>query len=693
MKLSDNLTYIKGLGPRRVQTLNDAGLSTVRDILNIVPRKYLTHEFALPIKEIRENQYVTLVGKVISAGIQFGKKRRFSLTMSDGSGVVKGLWFNYLNNIKNKVKIGQTITLTGTVGYYSGFQMIHPTVEILSESSDFTHDSFILPIYSIPERLREINFTSTTLQKLVSKILEFIVITDKDEILPNHILKKRHFPAIMEAFRETHFPSNLEQANLALQRFKYQELLHLQLYLQLKKAFNHTINYGIRFTKVGEHFKKLHAALPFQLTSAQERVLKEVHADMKHSICMNRMLQGDVGSGKTVVALLAMAIAADNQYQSAFMAPTEILAEQHYLSLSKLIKDSSLKVVLLTGSLKPQQRKERLALIGNGMVDIVIGTHAIIQKSVKFSRLGLVIIDEQHRFGVLQRAQIAEKGEQPDILVMTATPIPRTMALTVYGDLDLSIINERPKGRLEVKTGWRHDKDDEKINSFIREQVANGHQVYIVFPLVEESEKIDLKSATDSFKRLKSEVFPDLRIGLLHGKLKSDEKDQVMTQFKLHELDILVTTTVIEVGVDVPNATVMIIEHAERFGLSQLHQLRGRVGRSNIQSYCILKTPKNISSDAGTRMNVMCQTTDGFKIAEEDLYLRGVGQIFGTRQSGFSDLEVANLLTDQHLLLDAKADAEEILKIDPQLKMPEHQQLRRVIQKEMQEKYGYINIS
>lgn len=693
MKLTDELTYIKGLGPRRAEKLGAVGVHSVADILNLVPRKYITHDYAVPIRDIKEGQHVTIVGKVISAGIQFGRKRRFAVTLSDGTGVVKGMWFNYIGAIKDKIKSGQTISMSGVVGYFSGFQIVHPSTEVFSDSAEITPDSFILPVYSLPEALREINFTSTALQKIVARILDDLSIAEGDDPLPKNLLKKYNYPDLHRAYRETHFPAAQESADHALRRFKYSELLNLQIYLQLKKAFNQTLSLGTAFPKIGENFHALYGALPFKLTAAQERVLKEIRNDMKGYATMNRMVQGDVGSGKTIIALLSMAIAADNGMQSAFMAPTEILAEQHYLSMQKLLKHTTLRVTLLTGSQKAAIKKERLALIANGMVDIVIGTHAVIQKSVQFSELGFIIIDEQHRFGVVQRAQLAEKGRKPDVLVMTATPIPRTMALTVYGDLDISIIDERPAGRKEVKTGWRYDNDEAKVFQFIRDEVAASHQIYYVFPLVDESEKIDLKSATDSFEKMKTSIFPDLRIGLLHGKMPAEEKDRVMNQFKSHELDILVTTTVIEVGVDVANATVMVIEHAERFGLAQLHQLRGRVGRSDLQSYCILKTPKNISSDAGARMTVMCETTDGFKIAEEDLFLRGVGQLFGTKQSGYSDFSVANLMTDQDLLLQARADAEEILHADPKLQKPVHRRLRETVQNELQSKYGYINIA
>ncbi|MCB0280288.1 MAG: ATP-dependent DNA helicase RecG, partial [Calditrichaeota bacterium] len=450
---------------------------------------------------------------------------------------------------------------------------------------------------------------------------------------------------------------------------------------------------GIRFEKLGEHFHSIHDGLHFELTEAQKRVLKEIRRDTMAPFSMNRLVQGDVGSGKTIVAILTIAIAADNGYQSAFMAPTEILAEQHYLNLLKLTDLAGLRVTFLSGSLKESQRKERLQSIANGMTDVVVGTHAVIQKNVRFQKLGMVVIDEQHRFGVMQRAELLEKGDAPDVLVMTATPIPRTLALTVYGDLDVSVIDEMPKGRVPIKTLWRYDNKEAEIHQFITQRLEAGEQAYIVYPLIEESEKIDIKSAIEQFERISTGVYKKYRLALLHGRMKAEEKEDVMRRFKAGEIQAIISTTVIEVGVDVPNATVMLIENAERFGLSQLHQLRGRVGRGSKQSYCILKTSYRIGDDAKERMQIMVDHLDGFKIAEEDLRLRGIGELFGTRQSGISDLRMANLATDQDWLMKARAEAEHILQEDPHLRKAEHSALRQIVMTDYQQRFGLIEIA
>jgi ATP-dependent DNA helicase RecG len=693
MQLTDDIKFIKGVGPKRAEAFYASAVYTAIDLLNLIPRRYISHKSAIPISQLKVDDYVTIVGKVMTCGVQRGRKKRFVIALSDGTGICQAVWFNFINSIQEKVKKGLTIAISGKVGYFGGYQITHPELEIISESDKFERQDFIVPVYPLSDALRKANVSSSHIKKYIHNILHETHIPKELDTLPISLVEKYKFNSLNDAYLQIHFPENEDQAKDNLARFKYEELFHLQLYLLMRKlTFQHRES-GISFDQVGQHFQQILNALDFELTAAQKRVIKEIRRDMKNTLPMNRLLQGDVGSGKTIVAILCIAIAIDNNYQTAFMAPTEILAEQHYLNLLKFATVANLRITFLSGSLKASQKKERLQDIANGMVDIVVGTHAIIEDAVHFNNLGFIVIDEQHRFGVMQRAKLSAKGKNPDLLVMTATPIPRTMALTVYGDLDVSIIDELPPGRIEIKTVWRFDNKEQEVYQFIKEKVRGGDQVYIVFPLVEESEKIDLKSATESYEKLKEEAFADLKLGLLHGRMKASEKEVIMSEFKNHKLDILVSTTVIEVGVDIPNASIMVVEHAERFGLSQLHQLRGRVGRGKKESFCILKTPYNLGQDARERMEIICKTNDGFKLAEEDLRIRGIGELFGTKQSGFSDLKFANLVTDQILLQYARKDAEELIENDPHLRKNEHQILKDIVVNQYQKKFGLIDIA
>ena len=693
MQLTDDVKFIKGVGPKKAEAFYASGIYTAFDLLNLIPRQYISHKSAIPISQLKVDDYVTIVGKVMTCGVQRGRKKRFVLVISDGTGICQAVWFNYISSIQEKIKKGITIAISGKVGYFGGYQLTHPELEIISDSETFERQDFIIPVYPLSEGLRKSNISSNHIKKFIQSILKETDIPPELDSLPISIVEKYKFNNLKESYLNIHNPLSEDLAKDNLARFKYEELFHLQLYLLMKKLSYQNRANGIAFETVADHFNKVHNALDFELTKAQKRVIKEIRRDMKQKLPMNRLVQGDVGSGKTIVAILCLAIAIDNNYQTAFMAPTEILAEQHYLNLLKFATIANLRITFLSGSLKASQKKERLQDIANGMVDIVVGTHAIIEDSVSFNNLGFIVIDEQHRFGVMQRAKLSAKGKNPDLLVMTATPIPRTMALTVYGDLNVSVIDELPPGRIQIKTLWRFDNKEQEVYDFIREKVNQGDQVYIVFPLVEESEKIDLKSATESYEKLSTGIFKDLRLGLLHGKMKSAEKEEIMQAFKKHELDILVSTTVIEVGVDVPNASIMLIEHAERFGLSQLHQLRGRVGRGNKESFCIIKTPYNLGQDARERMSILCKVNDGFKLAEEDLRIRGIGELFGTKQSGFSDLKFANLITDQILLQYAREDAEELIYNDPQLRKNENRVLKDIVINQYQKKFGLIEIA
>ena len=679
MDLSTPLKTLPGIGEKKAELFASAGFSCYQDLLNHIPRKYISHSMAIPIKSLESDAYVTIFGTVLTTGILHGKKKRFTLSISDGTGICKAVWFRFINQVEKRIKKGMKVALTGKVNYFSGYQIVHPEIEILSEDTQHVNEETFLPIYSVPDVLRKKHISSSQIKTYIGHILTRISTINIPEQLPSLVLKKHNFPTLIEAYRFVHQPTSETESVYGLSRFKFEELFYLQLYLLIRKRKVQHTQKGNTFSHVGPIFNALYKELPFELTSAQKRVIKEIRRDMKMDVPMNRLVQGDVGSGKTIVALLCLAIAVDNGFQTAFMAPTEILAEQHYLNLAKYADRCGLRITLLTGKLRKKQREERLLDIANGMVDIVVGTHAVIQDAVQFNKLGFVIIDEQHRFGVMQRASLLEKGENPDVLVMTATPIPRTLALTVYGDLDVSVINELPAGRKPIETRWYYDNREAEVYAFILSEIKQGSQVYIVFPLIEESEKMDLKAATDAYENLCSGVLSGVRVGLLHGRMKPQEKEDVMHAFKQHELDVLVSTTVIEVGVDVPNATIMLIENAERFGLTQLHQLRGRVGRGKKQSYCLLKTAYNLSSDGKERMEVMCSTNDGFRIAEEDLRIRGIGELFGTRQSGISDLRMANLATDQAWLLKAREAAEALLEDDPHIRKNEHKGLRSAV--------------
>ncbi|MFN3134379.1 MAG: ATP-dependent DNA helicase RecG, partial [Candidatus Kryptonium sp.] len=531
-----------------------------------------------------------------------------------------------------------------------------------------------------------------------------------EETLPEKILSKYGFVPLKFAIKSIHFPETYDELNLALKRLKFEELFFLQLLLARKHYELKHFEKGISFKKIGELVHGFSKILPFKLTEAQRRVVHEIWNDMKSDKPMNRLLQGDVGSGKTIVALISMLIAVDNGYQAAFMAPTEILAEQHYVTFLNLLDSLPVKVRLLIGSLKPKEKEKVLSEIENGEAQIIIGTHALIQERVNFKNLGLVVIDEQHRFGVMQRAMLIEKGYNPDVLIMTATPIPRTLALTVYGDLDVSVIDQMPRKR-KVKTEIVPDTEKERVYEFIRSKVKEGHQAYIVYPLIEESEKLDLESAIENYVRLKNEVFPEFNLGLIHGRMPGTERQEVMLAFKEGKIQILIATTVIEVGIDIPNATIMVIESAERFGLSQLHQLRGRIGRGEKQSYCFLIAKSSLfkkSSDdalfefegevveeskAMERLKIIASTQDGFKIAEKDLELRGPGEFFGTRQSGFVKFKFADISTDKELLEMARQEAFEIIKQDPNLSKPEHAGLRKEFLKRYSDEVNLAKIS
>ncbi len=668
--LSDfQIQYIKGVGPERAKLLTRLGIKTVKDALYYLPYRYEDRSNIRKIRDLIYGNMETVSGKVISAEVIKLPGRNlkiFELTVSDGSGLLKGKWFNQ-PFMKKNFKLGHKVLLYGTSKRNPyrgiGFEMDNPEYEIISDNDSLIHVNRIVPVYRV---------TSGLSVRQMRSIMFSIICTyikDINDTMPVEILRRNKLPGLSESLSNIHFPDinadvgllNKEASDFH-KRLSFDELFMLELGLAVMKR-NSVLEKGIAFSTDGALLKRLFKMLPFRLTKAQERVFNDIRGDMEKPYPMNRLVQGDVGCGKTVVALMAMLIAAECKYQSAFMAPTEILAEQHYISLHRMLEDLGLKMCLLTGSKKARPLSE----IASGEIDIVVGTHAIIQEGVIFKNLGLVVIDEQHRFGVIQRALLRKKATNPDVLVMTATPIPRTLALTLYSDLDYSVIDELPPDRRPVTTLLLNSKQKEYIYRLIKEEVKKGRQVYVVYPIIEDSEKTDLKAAITG-KNAFEKFFPEFKVMLLHGRIKAHEREEIMASFKQGKIDMLVSTTVIEVGVDVPNATLMLIIHAERFGLSQLHQLRGRIGRGSHHSYCILVVYEPYGEEARRRLDIMVKSNDGFRLAEEDLNIRGPGEFFGTRQSGLPDLRIANIVRDAILLNEARREAFSLINRDPDLK-------------------------
>ena len=686
--LQTRMQFIKGVGPKLTELLEKRGVTTVEDALYLLPHRYEDRRELTPIARLRPGLTAVFSGKVLSADITAtkGGRRFFEAHVSDDSGSIAFKWFNANPTFMKRVwKPGRTGIFTGEVTQFGHQREVHhPDVEWLEEgkgvqdvlASDPVNFGRIVPVYPLTEGLG---------QKVMRRVMKEVVdgfLASLQELIPASILGPLHLPGLRQSLRDLHLPpaeARLDELNSgrtpAHRAIAFDEFFFWELGLALKKR-GVALDEGIAFRVTHRYTKELARLLPFELTAAQRRVLTEIKTDMMAPHPMHRLVQGDVGSGKTLVALMAALLAVENGYQVAVMAPTEILAEQHWHTMHRWCSELGIQTCLITSGMKGKAKTEALGRVADGSAQIVIGTHAVIQDKVEFLRLGLGIIDEQHRFGVLQRGVLRKKGTSPDILVMTATPIPRTLAMTLFGDLALSVIDELPPGRTPVQTRICFESRRAQVYGIIRDEVAKGHQAYVIYPLVEETEKSDLKAASQMADHLREAVFPDLRIGLLHGRMSPEEKEQVMGSFKARELDILVSTTVIEVGIDVPNATVMVIEHAERFGLSQLHQLRGRVGRGAASSRCILLTPGRLSEDGEKRLRVMEATSDGFRIAEADLEIRGPGDFLGTRQSGMPDFRVANILRDGTILEQARQAAFGLLEGDPELAAPQHAPLR-----------------
>ena len=669
--LNKEIQFVKGIGPKRAEKLHKLNIFTLKDLIYYFPRQYEDRSKVKKINQLENEEKVTIKG-VITRMDSYSPKKGMNIIrmdMRDDTGYIKLSFFNQ-EYIKRAFKSGDSIVVFGKVKIENNFKEFVP-IEIEHYSSKPQSNCKIEPVYPLTYSL-----SNKELQGIIRSVLtkeEFKV----KEYLPTYILEKYKLCGIDFAVRNIHSPSNKEALKIALYRLVFEEFLILQLGLfYFKNGVNESS--GIEF-KENEKLNDIIESLPFKLTKAQNRALSEITQDMTSSKVMNRLVQGDVGSGKTVVALLALASAVLNGYQGALMAPTEILASQHYDSFKEILERFNIKSELLVGSLTKKQKEKVLEKVKNQEVDILIGTHALIEDKVEFKNLGIVITDEQHRFGVRQRGRLSNKGDSPDILVMTATPIPRTLALILYGDLDISIIDELPPGRQPIETiAIEHKRRNEAYENLVRSEVQKGRQVYVVCPLVEESEKIEATAASELVEELKREFFSDLRVGLLHGKMRPAEKDAIMDDFKNKKLDILVSTTVIEVGVNVPNATLMIIENAERFGLAQLHQLRGRVGRGNHKSYCIL-IYNSKTEVCKERMAIMEETTDGFKISQKDLEIRGPGEFFGTRQHGLPELKVANIFKHIKILKQAQLEARYIIGQDRRLQLKENQKIKEEI--------------
>lgn len=697
--LNSDIKFLTGVGPKRAELLlKELNIKTFRDLLYYFPFRYVDRTKIYSISELEPTMsYIQLRGKIIKF-TEVGEKgpsKRLIATFRDPSGVMDLVFFQGIKWYKEKLKLHTEYIVFGKPSVFNQtLNMVHPEVELATEESP-VYLGNMMGVYSGTEKLRNSGLGNKQIAKLISSLLK-ITLGQIEETLPVDLLSKKKLMPLSLALQNIHFPKDLKALAAAQFRLKFEELFYLQLSLLKQKRTRKSNSSGIVMNRVGDHFNRGFANLPFELTDAQKKVIKEIRADMISGRQMNRLLQGDVGSGKTMVAILTSLIAADNGCQSCIMAPTEVLAGQHYNGVFKIIKGSEIKVALLTGSTKAKERREILAGVADGSIHILFGTHALIEDKVQFNNLGFAVIDEQHRFGVEQRSRLWSKAEQiPHILVMSATPIPRTLAMTLYGDLDVSIIDKLPPGRKPVQTIHATETQRSKIYSFMREQIREGRQIFIVFPLIKESEKMDYKNLQDGYMSL-IEIFPapEYVIAIVHGQQKNENKAHDMDLFVKGKANILVSTSVIEVGVDVPNASVMMIESAERFGLSQLHQLRGRVGRGSEKSYCILMTGYKLTKESKQRIDLMCSTQNGFELAEADLRMRGPGDLEGTQQSGLAfDLHISDLSKDGQILEDARRTADQILEDDPLLQKESNKLTKSVLSSLRKEITDYSGVS
>lgn len=713
--LSTSVQYLKSVGPKRAEAFSKIGINTVRDLLFYFPTKYLDRSNILNCVKVLQyliNGYegeVTILGKVVSKDlIRYGKKQIFKVRMKDNAGFFECVWFQGVKYFKDVFNEGDHFAISAkpVLTKYGNLQFAHPDFDRITEneSKEFLNTGKIIPFYRIKKELRSTNLGDFSIRKIVHQAVETFSGQIR-ETLPQHIIEEEKITNLHEAVHNTHFPETQNELDSSLYRMKFEELFYFECLVAIRKIFIKNKRKGLAFKVHPEPLKKFLNSLPFKLTDAQLKVLGEIRKDLESNHPMNRLLQGDVGSGKTIVALISMLIVTLNGFQSVIMAPTEILADQHYKRILKMVEPLGIKVSCLIGGQKKSEREQTLLDIQNGATQIIIGTHALIEENVEYHKLGLVVIDEQHRFGVVQRTKLIRKGTQPDILVMTATPIPRTLSMTLYGDLDVSVIDEMPLHRKPVQTVLRGESKLPDVYQFIKEKAKEGFQTFLVYPLVEESEKLELKAAETHYKEIKELHLPDLKIGLIHGRMNWQQKENVMSDFAQKKYDVLVSTTVIEVGIDIPDANIIVINDAFRFGLSQLHQLRGRVGRSDKQAYCVLITkdefavktnqysfnfeylsPEQIEKHKTIiRLNAMLKYNSGFDLAEVDLKLRGPGDIFGTKQSGLPELKFADVVNDYDLLIKARDAAFKLIENDPSLKEEKNFIIRKTLKENFSE--------
>lgn len=697
MELSSPIYTISGIGYKRGEVLTaEAQIVTIEDLLNYFPYRHVDRSKFYHISECTEKMpYIQIIGEILQFEyVGEGRATRLTAIFTDGTGTIELVWFKGTKYIEKNIKPRTRYIVFGKPSRFgSKINIAHPDIELYSDMN-LRRSTGIQSMYNSTDKMKKNYLSSDNIRKYIYSILfnNNILIP---ETLPEYLIEKMHFTSREQAIKNIHFPKSVEALKIAEARLKFEELFYIQLSMLYQSQHRSRQYRGYIFSTIGDYFNQFYNKyLPFPLTNAQKRVIKEIRNDMRSGIQMNRLLQGDVGSGKTIVALLTALIALDNGYQACIMAPTEILANQHYDTISSLVAPLDITVKLLTGSTKKKEKEEILSDLANAGINIIIGTHALIEENVNFSNLGYVIIDEQHRFGVAQRAKLWNKNvSPPHVLVMTATPIPRTLAMTVYGDLEVSVIDELPPGRKPVTTKLLFDNRRGQVYDFIHKKIAEGRQIYIVYPLIQENEKIDLRDLEQGYKIL-TDIFTECKLVMVHGKMKQSEKDEAMRMFVSGEAKIMVATTVIEVGVNVPNASVMVIENAERFGLSQLHQLRGRVGRGADQSYCLLMSKYELAENTRKRLQIMCETNDGFKIAEADMSLRGPGDIDGLQQSGLPfDLKIANLAGDVNILSTARNVAKAILAEDEELTFPKNTLLKKKLQQMNQLKINWGVIS
>ncbi len=698
MSIITDIKFLPGVGPKKANILQkELEINSVEDLLYYFPYKYVDRSRIFYIHELSGNMpYVQLKGKISNFQmVGEGRNARYTAILSDGTGSVELVWFKGIKYIQDKYKDGKDYLVFGKPGLFgSHYNIVHPEIEEFNAENE-KRNVGLQALYNTTEKMKSSYLNSKAMQKIIFSVIQQIVNNPLTETLPAYILQQNNLLQLNQSIINIHFPKSIDLLNKAQHRLKFEELFYIQLSI-LKKAKQREQNFkGFEFSQIGHYFNTFYEKhLPFALTNAQKRVLREIRINVGSGKQMNRLLQGDVGSGKTLVALMSMLMAIDNGFQASMMAPTEILATQHFEGIHKMLEGLGVNVALLTGSTKKKEREKIHEQLLSGELHILIGTHALIEEVVVFKNLGMVIIDEQHRFGVEQRSKLWRKNvNPPHILVMTATPIPRTLAMTIYGDLSVSVIDELPPGRKPIQTYHYFDNKRNSLNRFLKKEIEEGRQVYVVYPLIQESEKMDLKNLEEGFEYMKN-AFPEYQISMVHGKLKPAEKDAEMRRFVSGETQIMVATTVIEVGVNVPNASVMVIENAERFGLSQLHQLRGRVGRGADQSYCLLMSSFKISSETRKRLQIMVQSNDGFEIAESDLKMRGPGDMDGTLQSGLPfNLKIADLAKDAYLLQHARKVASEVLDNDPLLQKNENYILAKQLDKLMKNKVNWSIIS